>query len=205
MLTTVPVALKDVSINGVDIQQAMNLMGDNELSVFSMMRSYVNHVPDVLRVIRTPDVDSLKEFAIHVHGIKGASFNICANHVGEMARELEMLAKAKDLEAVEAKLHPFIQTAEKLVADLNDFLERYNADLTPKKGKKPAPDKNVLRTIYEACVNYKTAHLTKSIEELTRYDYESESGSELMNWLVRQSENLEYDLIRERLENLLVS
>jgi signal transduction histidine kinase/ActR/RegA family two-component response regulator/HPt (histidine-containing phosphotransfer) domain-containing protein len=192
---TPPRKLAGVVIDGLDISECLRKFDGNEDACISVLRSYAGHTSSVLEKLRAPSPDSLKDYATHVHGLKGSSYNICAEAVGKMAEELETSAKAGDIASVLEKNDALIKTAEKLISDMVSSLN--NVSDTEQKDKKDEPDKETLRAIMRACADYDTSALKDAFAELLRYEYKS--GAELTGWLMEQFDNLEYESIAERL------
>jgi hypothetical protein len=68
------------------------------------------------------------------------------------------------------------------------------------KPRRPAPDGDLLARLLAACKEYNITAMEDALIELEKYSYES--GDDLVVWLRRQLDNFDYELIRERLENL---
>jgi hypothetical protein len=65
---------------------------------------------------------TLPDYAISVHGLKGASYGVCADAIGRDAEELEFAAKAGDYKKVESKNAAFIAKVETTLKDLAKLL-----------------------------------------------------------------------------------
>ena len=87
---------------------------------------------------------------------------------------------------------------ETLIADITELL-RQTAVTTPKK-RLPAPDEALLQKLLDTTKHFRTSQMEEVMNELALYEYET--GGEMINWLKEQMENLEYDAMRERLEEL---
>jgi hypothetical protein len=88
---------------------------------------------------------------------------------------------------------------ESLLLSLGELLEKTNAEKGVKQ-KVPAPDSTLLAKLLDAASRYKTTLMEDILENIESYDYES--GGDLVIWLREQMENLEYDAICRRLEDL---
>jgi hypothetical protein len=97
-------------------------MGNREESYVRVLSSYAANLPAMLDKLREFNAASLSAYTITVHGIKGASYGICANDIGKQAEALEMAAKSGDLETISAENDSFILGAEKFTADLAAYL-----------------------------------------------------------------------------------
>jgi hypothetical protein len=136
---------------------------------------------------------------VAVHGLKGSSYGICAEEIGKMAEELEFAAKRGDLETVRAKNGALIQETEALLSKLRSIGEKFSYESEKPAEKRSAPDPSLLRELRECCARYDVAGMEKALSELERYTYESQG--DLVKWLRKQVDNLEYKQILERLED----
>jgi hypothetical protein len=166
-------------------------------------RSSCKHTPAQLERLRTLTESparglSLADYIITVHGLKGSSYGICADGVGKEAEALESAARTGGLERVIAGNVPFIEKAEALLRDIGQLLEKAETAKGARQ-KIPAPEKELLDQMLDAVKRYKTSGMEEILVKLESRDYES--GGELVVWLREQMDNLEYDAIRERLEN----
>jgi signal transduction histidine kinase/DNA-binding response OmpR family regulator/HPt (histidine-containing phosphotransfer) domain-containing protein len=189
-------------IPGLDINEGLMRCGGREEQYLPLLESWSRHTRKILEEISAPDALESGDYAIKVHGLKGASYGICAHKVGEYASELEIAAKRGDMDFLRTANPGFIVLAYALISDIDTLL----ADLKPKgletvKETRPAPDPSVLKSIMESCAVFKTTQIKKDIRELDRFHY-AENG-ELVSWLKEQAENLEYESIRDRLADVL--
>jgi HPt (histidine-containing phosphotransfer) domain-containing protein len=187
--------LSDAGIDGIDLEKvAKRFNGDASLFI-EVLRAYAKHTPPILESLRSPSAESLRGYAIAVHGVKGSSYGIGADSVGGLAAELEAAAKAGDLALVLAKNGAFLSAAEDLLRGISTILEGFERG---HEGTLTAPDRALLAEIMEACAGLDFAAMEGSLSELERYSYEN--GAELVAWLREQLDNLEYEAIEERLK-----
>jgi CheY-like chemotaxis protein len=109
------------SIAGIDLVAGMERYRDESVYL-EILRSYVTSVPEFLDALRRASKENLDHYVIVAHGIKGASYQICAGEAGREAEALETAARAKDWETVEARNGNFIKTMEELLARMSRFL-----------------------------------------------------------------------------------
>jgi len=193
------------SIDGVDIQEGKERY--TEKAYLDILRAYCVHTPALLEKVchaKNQDFsgDLMEEYIIAVHGIKGSTFGICADPAAKQAEALEHAARKKDMRYVAANHDSFIKVTEKLLKDINIFL----GAVTKQAGAKPLapkPDAALLRDIAEACKRYKVNDMEEMLHKLESYQYES--GGDLVVWLREQVDNLEYDVIQERLAAELIT
>jgi signal transduction histidine kinase/CheY-like chemotaxis protein len=109
-------------IEGLDFAAGVKRMGNREESYLRVLDSYAANMPLMLDKIRVFSAESIKDYMITVHGIKGSSYGICANETGKRAEALEMAAKQEDIETILANNGEFIDETEKLVERISRFL-----------------------------------------------------------------------------------
>jgi HPt (histidine-containing phosphotransfer) domain-containing protein len=185
-------------IGGIDQEAGIARYGTQKMYL-NILRSYVSHTPGLLEKLRGLSRETLAEYAVTVHGIKGASYGISAEEVGKQAEKLERAAKAGDYDTVSGGNASFIEKTEALVASIQDLL-RKTLDQGVEKQKASAPDRILLEKLLDASKRFKPVIMEEVITELESFRYEA--GGELVSWLREQLENLEYDAIRDRLETL---
>jgi len=112
------------TIPGVDLKECLERLGGDEEILWDILDSYVHSTPDLLNKIRTVTREGLTDYTIVVHGIKGSSYNICAETVGNLAETMERAAKADDFAFIEANNNAFLQAVEEQIARISDFLSR---------------------------------------------------------------------------------
>jgi len=92
-----------------------------------VLNSYLSVIPDALDQMGAVSADTLKDYAIRVHGVKSTSDSIGAEEARKMALELEILAKAGDLSGVLAKNGVFLQYERTLLGNIKTWLEKNDA------------------------------------------------------------------------------
>jgi signal transduction histidine kinase/CheY-like chemotaxis protein len=187
------------NVEGVDAESA-RIRFDGDFDVYRQVaQAYVEHTPAILSRLRAPSEDSLDEYIIDIHGIKSSSYSIGADTVGALAEALETCAKAGGVGEVLAKNGGFILAAERLIENLASMLKD---PAIPKEGLlRETPDEALLHAIYLACETYDIKAMEEALSSLERYTYKD--GSDLVEWLRKQVENLEYDRISDRLRREL--
>ena len=114
-----------INIPGVDAKMGLSLYG-NEMDIYlEVLRSYLSYTPEVLETIRNVSEETLPEYIITVHGIKGTSANIGAEKTREAALNLEKMAKAGDLRGVLEINDSFIKDTENMLLGIKTWLEQH--------------------------------------------------------------------------------
>jgi len=114
----------EIDIPGIDKSKVMELYsGDMEIFL-PVLRSYLSVIPTTLVKMRSVSAQTLNEYKICVHGVKSTSESIGAETARKMAAELEALAKTGDLSGILAKNQDCIDYVEKLLSDIEVWLNR---------------------------------------------------------------------------------
>ncbi|MDR3174715.1 MAG: response regulator [Treponema sp.] len=185
--------LRAAALEGLDWKKGIERFAGDGKSYAESLRSYAVHTPPLLDSIRT--VKALENYAITVHGIKGSSYGISADAIGQKAERLEHTARAGNLVLVEAENNELISMVEKFIIRLNDLLN--TLDLLLQKPVRPAPDRTLLVKILKAVENYEMGELDEALNELEQYNYEAEA--DLVSWLRDQIDQSEFESIKARL------
>jgi HPt (histidine-containing phosphotransfer) domain-containing protein len=186
-------------IPGVNIQEGKKRYP--EKAYLDILRAYCVHTPALLEEMRHAQdtnfsEEVMNEYVVTVHGLKGSTFGICAEAIAKQAEALEHAARKRDMQFIKMHHDPLIHVIEELMKKMKEFL----ASVTEPGSAKPLspkPDADILRDIVEACKHYKVNAMEEMLGKLESYQYES--GGDLVQWLREQVDNLEYDVIQERL------
>jgi CheY-like chemotaxis protein len=182
-------------IDGLDLEAALKRFGMDESSLLTVLSSYARGTPLLFDQIRTVSRETLSDYAIAVHGIKGSSRGICAEPVATQAEALEHAAKDGNFAFVTEHNGPFLEAAVKLVTDIETLLREIDAE-NPKPIKS-APDPALLAKLRDACASYDMDEVEKAMSELKSYNYESEQ--DLVLWLYDQAALFQFDEIVKKL------
>jgi CheY-like chemotaxis protein len=192
-----PGLFEGVSVTGIDLAAGKKRY-NTDATFLEIIRSYCVHTPALIEKIRGFSEEKLDQYTIAVHGLKGSSYGICADEVGNYAAILEAAARAGDIGTIKAKNSGLVKTTETLISGLNELW----AKIEEKKGKKrcaAVPDPDLLDKLFEACKQYKPTIMEEAVKELEKYEYDS--GGDLVLWLREQLDNLDYNTIQDRLES----
>jgi CheY-like chemotaxis protein/HPt (histidine-containing phosphotransfer) domain-containing protein len=117
-----------INITGVDTEKGLSLYGNDPDIYIPTLRSFVFNAPDVIEKIRIVSNETLPEYAINVHGLKGISANIGAEIIREAAFNLEKMAKAGDLQGILARNERFIKGTENILSNIKTWLEKHDKE-----------------------------------------------------------------------------
>jgi HPt (histidine-containing phosphotransfer) domain-containing protein len=117
-----------INISGIDIKKGLALYDDEEDIYLIVLKSYATNTPAVLDKIRSVSQETLADYTISVHGIKGTSANVGAVKLQEAALELEKMAKAGNLDGILAKNEGFIKDVENVIKNIQTWLAENPTD-----------------------------------------------------------------------------
>ncbi|MCL2069625.1 MAG: Hpt domain-containing protein [Treponema sp.] len=117
-----------IEIPGVDSTKGLDLYDDDEEIFLTVLRSFATNVPASLDQLRNVSAETLKDYAVTVHGVKGTCANIGAEETRQAAIKLETMAKAGDLSGVLANNEAFLKQADDLIKAIQDWLEKFDAN-----------------------------------------------------------------------------
>ena len=191
-------------IEGVDVAAGVAQFGGEE-NYLEIVKVFVNDTPKLLENVQNfldkfrimpaaaaAALESLKNYTITVHGIKGSCYGICAAPVGDLAKELEMAAKSQNLGRVLELNNEFVKATEKLVGELKGILP--HKEDKPKL-EKESPDPAVLQKLLKAAESYNITEILAALDELEQYRYLE--NNDLVLELRQAADNYEYlDLIK---------
>ncbi|MDR1664691.1 MAG: response regulator [Clostridiales bacterium] len=116
-------SLDHVTIQGVDKRKALQNFDGDEITFMEILDNYASNTRRLLAELSERAASgNLKDYAILIHGIKSASYSICAQAAGKAAEELEAAAKAGDYDAVSVGHAHFEKIARALIAQIDRAL-----------------------------------------------------------------------------------
>jgi signal transduction histidine kinase/CheY-like chemotaxis protein/ABC-type amino acid transport substrate-binding protein len=168
-----PSSIKTINVPGLNAQVGLARFGDED-TYLRVLRTYAAHTPDYIGIIKDPNSD-IDSYRIAAHSIKGSGRGVGAEKLGDMAEKLEAAAKQKDEAYIKANNGEFIETAEKLIADLVEFIKTLPEDFgDAEKPEKDAPDPEILAALRQAANDYDITALQDAIEKLNAFRYRSQ-------------------------------
>jgi len=121
-----------INIPGLDSEKGLSLYGDDFDIYLETLHSFVSNAPAVIEKLRTVSKETLPEYVINVHGLKGMSASIGAETTRETALSLEKMGKDGDLEGILAKNDKFIKDTENVLTGINEWLEKHEKENSDK-------------------------------------------------------------------------
>jgi HPt (histidine-containing phosphotransfer) domain-containing protein len=113
----------NIDIPGINTTLALSLYEDDAETLIVILRSYAENVSTELERMKTLTEETLPDYAIDIHTMKGASASIGAKDLTRRAKNMERMAKNGDFAAVSELNESYIKDAETLVSDIRKWLE----------------------------------------------------------------------------------
>ncbi|MDR1798138.1 MAG: transporter substrate-binding domain-containing protein [Clostridiales Family XIII bacterium] len=187
------------SAQGVNLAEGLARFGGDEEAYLSVIRSYIKNTPELAEKAKGVTRENLCDYAIVVHGLKGASRNVGAAALGDKAEELETAAKADDYTFVAHSNEGFLERVANVVGALKQLVDE--ADASSAKEKKPAPDADALEELLEAARVFDIDGADEAMAKLECYSYET--GGDLIIWLREELDRAGFAKVAARLEEEL--
>lgn len=188
--------LKEIIGNEINVSAGMERFFCDEEVYVEMLQSYTDNTRVLLKEMQKYlSENNLADYAITIHGIKGASFGICAEEIGKSAQELERLAKTCSREQMHDENKAFRKEMKNLLDSIDSALKIYYS-----KREKPvaaAPDSSLLKELRDACKSYDAGNVNRIMKLLESYDYKN--GAETITWLKEQTEQMNYSIIADEI------
>jgi len=194
-------------IPGVNVDRGLNRFSGDSDAYIDVLRSFAKNTPPLLDSLSEiadsgfharPSEDRLPEYETIVHGIKGSSGSICAVKTADLALALENAARSGDYGYILINHLPFMNTARRLVSDIDAALVRVNEEKHKPVMDKPDPE--LLKILKDACSNYEMNVVDDILEKLEAREYETDG--DLVVWLRENADQTNFDEIVERLSAL---
>ncbi|MDR1713726.1 MAG: hypothetical protein LBR39_06200, partial [Coriobacteriales bacterium] len=88
-------------IAGVDYADGLQRFSGNGAIYLRILKSYVQNTPNTLAALAQVTPQTLADYAVTVHGLKGSCYGISATPLGDEAKALEFASKAGEWETVQ--------------------------------------------------------------------------------------------------------
>jgi len=185
----------NVPVDDLDTAKGLKRYEFDADTYMNILKSYTKSIHPMLGSIENVSRESLAEYKILVHGIKGASFGIHAEKIAEKAEALEKASKDGDFEYVIKNNPEFVEDLSKLLNNIDALFSTGNDEIL--KPVKDKPDDELLSKLLEACESFDIDEADAVLSEIEKYNYESDAG--LSSWLRENIETMNYSAIIKKL------
>jgi HPt (histidine-containing phosphotransfer) domain-containing protein len=116
-----------IEIPGLNAQSGLELCGGDQEIYLRSLRLFEKNVSLTLQKMRSVCKDTLHDYYVSVHGIKGMCEYIGAQDLKQTAKQLEEISRNDDLAGVLALNETFIKSTENLIVNIQNWLKENNA------------------------------------------------------------------------------
>jgi HPt (histidine-containing phosphotransfer) domain-containing protein len=169
---------------------------DNNMEVYvSVLGYFVPNALTLIEKLRNVSNETLADYFIHVHGLKGICAGIGAEKLAEAALDLEIMSKTGDLAGVLAKNNNLLEEAENFVTKINKWL--YEHDNKHAKPRLARADPVLLLRLRKSCEAYDMKSIDEIMEKLESADYDEDFS--LLTWLRERINESDFSSVVQRL------
>jgi HPt (histidine-containing phosphotransfer) domain-containing protein len=197
-------AFTEHPIEGVDYAEGLGRFGNQPAIYLRIIKSFIKNTPASLIELAQVTPETLGDYAVRIHGLKGSCYGISATVIGDEAKALEIASKASDWETVQRDNPAIIARVDELIAQLQavaDAAEQVgDADADPRPVA-DVPDRALTRRLLEATQSFDVIAMEQAIQDMDAMRYRSDPR--LVDNLKEQLTNFRYDLIEDKARELL--
>jgi len=114
-----------INLEGINEGVFNDLMDGDEDLFTTVLSTFIDKTPGSLAKISNPTKETLEDYRILVHGLKGACATICAEELRLKAYSLEQHAKAGDYVAVLSENAQFIEEMKSMVERAKEWMNSH--------------------------------------------------------------------------------
>jgi HPt (histidine-containing phosphotransfer) domain-containing protein len=116
-----------IEIPGIDPETVLDSYDDDMEIYKTILRAFVDKIPALLEKIRNVSSETLPDYLIKIHALKGSGGNIGAKETMATAARLEAMAKDGDLDGVLAENKIFLEKTSVLIDEIKKWLGQPDA------------------------------------------------------------------------------
>jgi HAMP domain-containing protein len=185
-----PVIQAARNIPELDVDRGLSLIRGMENQYGKLLRISAKVFAEGIRTLREQCPSDLPGFAIGIHGMKGALYNIGAQALGDAAKELEFAAKGGDAGFCQEAYPSF---EDRLAALARDLAWITQVEAGEGEMGNTSELRDVLEKALEACRNFDILQAGKIIAPVRRMSWESEDLGMDVKAIGEALENIDYD------------
>ena len=184
-----------INIPGINTETALSLYDFNIEIYIAVLRSYIDNALEVIDYLQNVSEETLDEYAVNVHGLKGISGNIGADELQKAAFDLEQKARSKNLAEVLSGNDSLLKETKNLITNIQAWLNQYDKTLI--KQKLPKPDSALLIRLRKSCESYDIKGIDEVMDALESKEYEKDGA--LITWLRGKINASDFSAVANRL------
>jgi len=196
-------------IEGVDYADGFNRFSNMSSIYLRILKAFVASTPEILEALTEVTPETIPDYSIRIHGLKGSCYGISAVALGDEAKALEMAAKSSDWETIQRDNPLVVEHAYVLIDKLRQLIKVVeqggeNKPDTSSAQTRPTldkPDRALLEKLLEATLSFDIETMKTVVEELDKSQYRSEPR--LVEELRQLVTFFKYEQIELKLRSLL--
>ena len=179
----------EMQISGIDIRKGLSLYAGNTDIYLAVLRAYADNTPSTLEKLKSVSEETLKDYAITVHALKGSSANVGAEGIRERAADMEAKARAGDMRGILALNDSLLRDAVILIENINVSLREHDSNTV--KPRLDTPDPAVLSQLRQYLIDYDMNSIDGALDILDSAEYNN--NADLIALLKNSIITAEYD------------
>jgi HPt (histidine-containing phosphotransfer) domain-containing protein len=187
-------------VEGLNVDRGLLLIGGVQEQYGELLRISAKVFAEGIQKMRAQYTSDLPAFAIEVHGMKGALYNIGAEEMGDLAKKLEFAAKGGDAACCREVYPAFESRLDVLARELEEATRVESGPAGT--GNIPELIKALLR-IQEACRKYDAILAGKILSSFIGLSWDLASLGPAVAAIGEALENIDYDEAEVRIVSLL--
>jgi len=191
--------ISNMDIPGINVAKGLSRYDGDAETYLKILRSYAASIRTILESIDEVGESTLPAYIIGTHSIKGASYDIFADSIGNKAEQLEAAGKDGNIDYILKNNEAFLDEAWILIGHVEAAIKTID-DANPKPTKS-IPDREALIKLRDACEVYNMDDVDELIAEIDQYSYDDDDG--LVDWLRKSIDMMSFSQIVERLDEYL--
>ena len=116
--------LDENPIEGLDYTDGLNRLSNQASIYLRIVNTFVKSTPDLLEELARVTPETIADYTIRIHGLKGSCYSIGAMAPGDEAKALELAAKAFDWDTIEQDNQQVIEQTNRLIDQLQAVLDK---------------------------------------------------------------------------------
>ncbi|MDR2106365.1 MAG: hypothetical protein LBP24_03050 [Coriobacteriales bacterium] len=191
-------------IEGVDYDDGLSRFGNQAAIYLRIIKSFIKNTPPTLDDLLTVTEDTLPDYAVRIHGLKGSCYGISAMTIGDEAKALELASKASDWATVQRDNPTVIAHVNELIDQLQALVDKVEQSDDQEDDARPeadAPSRDLVRQLLEATQSFDVIGMEQAIKDMEAVRYRLHP--QLVEDLREQLTNFRYDLIEDKARELL--
>lgn len=163
-----------LDIKELNVKNALILLG-NEKLFWTVLEEYFNSTEAKCKAIINYKAEGRwRDYTIEVHSLKSTSRQIGADHISEMAAEMEKAGNDGNTalinEKTDSMLNEYLQLHEALKKYFND------APDAEKRSAEPGDIADMLEQMHDALDNFDTLQIDEVIDEMSKFQYSDKNA-----------------------------